>query len=278
MDNINKFENDFVDAVYKAYDENDVKYDANNRDFRSVYYGYFNLVYTKFVENKKREVLISEELKKKMKKIYKVKKLVKYMKSIIENGKDINNHLTRTIYNSQFDDMLFNDWNIRHIHLNEREETTNQGMKNNRSSLLLFAIFERDTCYFIDVRDHNEENLWGLINFLEILQYNWGKKFFKKISDDPKQVSISTDDEVIELRKQSVKTNFSVYKLKGKNYIKNYLTGYNTTGNNMYAQLQAMDRIKKYPNIPGNYINLKFNYMDFHDLGTIYTSEGEFFL
>ncbi len=275
MDNYKKFENDFVDAVYKAYDENDVKYNANNRDFETVFCDYCNLLFTKFVENKKREVLISQELKEKMRKNNKVKKLIKYMKSIIENGDDINNHLTRTIYNSQFDDMLFNDWNIRHIHLNEQEETTNQGMKNNRSNLLLFAIFEDDKCYFIDVRDHNESNLWGLIKFLEILQHNWGNKFFNKVSDGPEQMSIASDEDVLKLRNSSVKANVMIYKLKGKNYIKNYLTGYNVVGKNLYSQMQAMKRIRKYESIQGNYINLKFNYMNYHDLGSIYTSNGE---
>lgn len=98
--------------------------------------------------------------------------LINHFKQLFEDGKNINNHLSKEIFSSERQDMLFNTWNIKHIHLNIREAGSKSAMKNNRSEFLLFCVVKKDKVYFIDVRKHPRGNEFSSYSFLEILHNN----------------------------------------------------------------------------------------------------------
>jgi len=140
----------------------------------------------KTIRSKPRKVIYSKELREKIDTKYfgnenddyiienvdEIIDLVQHFKQMFEDGKDINNHLSGEIFSSNRQDMLFNTWNIKHIHLNKVEVRSKSAMRRNRADFLLFCIVKEENVYFIDIRRHPKGNEFSSYSFLEILYNN----------------------------------------------------------------------------------------------------------
>lgn len=98
----------------------------------------------KWIQQLPRQVFISSDLQEKIhsKQYYEnieeakeINRLINYFKNLFIQGKNINNHLSSQIYTSKKQDMPFNSWNIKHIHLNDMEVQSKSAMKKNRSKM-----------------------------------------------------------------------------------------------------------------------------------------------
>lgn len=96
-----------------------------------------------------------------------LKKSLNSLESDIENGKNLNGYLSRSLKNLDYDDALLNDWGIHHFHLGDERES--DGFIK-RTELLLFARVIHDTVYFIDVLSHGS---WAKKQMIAVLHRNW---------------------------------------------------------------------------------------------------------
>lgn len=98
---------------------------------------------------------------------------ISYIKSKIEKGEDINNHLSTRIFKNIYDELL-NNWGVKHLHLSKNEATTYKGMKKNRSNYYLLFIHDKLNAYFIDVLPHLKNEGFASLEFLKtIIRNGW---------------------------------------------------------------------------------------------------------
>lgn len=123
---------------------------------------YFNLLHRK-VPRRPRTVLFSKEFS--CPPMYK-KRLLK-IKKVIEKGEDITPYLSRNLKKLDYNDFMLNDWGIFHLHLGKKLES--DGFVE-RTELLLYAIFDENHAYLINVMKHGE---WANHVLIEIVHRNW---------------------------------------------------------------------------------------------------------
>ncbi len=147
--------------------------------------------------NKKRSVVISQELKDKISTLRFLdndgniveEEDAKYISDLIyrfaENfrtGVDVTNHSSKGIFSTN-EDYILNNWKLRHLHLSDVETAIDKSdMSRNRSSWLLFYILEDEVVDFVDVLFHPKGAGFTAFKFLEIIEHNgWMEKIgFKK--------------------------------------------------------------------------------------------------
>lgn len=162
----------------------------HDADDANIILAYMNVL-GKRIYPKPRKVIFSNELKNKIKEASFIQNdedttrnqsqqtinLITHFKTLFENGQDVNNHLSTQIFSSKRQDILFNTWNIKHIHLNEIEAGSKNAMKKNRADFLLFCIVENEFVYFLDVRYHPNSDEFSSYSFLQIAFNNgWMEK------------------------------------------------------------------------------------------------------
>lgn len=119
-----------------------------------------------------RKVVFSDALNKKMSNSSlpnEIKNEVNRFKELLVNGENINNHLSKTVFDPEKIDYAFNLWRIKHFHLNSDTAFEKNAMSENRSSWLLFAIVNDDTAYFLDVRNHPRGEGFTAFSFFTII-------------------------------------------------------------------------------------------------------------
>lgn len=272
MVNFDKFASDLVENISASLKEINPKFDLQSTDLNKVLLNYVSLC-TKLITVKPRKVFISKELTAKLGKNPHLKKHIDYMVEKIKKGEDINFHLTRRNFIPNKEDMLFSDWNIKHIHLSEREAHSFKEMENNRSDMLLFALFEFDSCYLIDICNHNEKDLFFNINFLRIMVNNWPNKFFEKLNTAEVFATIETSEEVDSYRKKNV--NCPVYKIDNISYIKKGLNFFSCNGINFEVFMFVKRLVQLLENIDDVYCSLEFNFLDL-DFGIIHCVQNNY--
>lgn len=181
----------------------------------------------KFDESKNRSTLIIEYInflrkrdlgKKwsicKSKEFYcppKYMKAIEDIEAILENGGDILPYLSTRIDNLSFQDGLFNDWGVLHLHLGDKPHPKKQGFIS-RTGPLLFLYKDDGVAYFLDVFTHND---WTNKKVLQIIQNNWPELLDKyRLSEATGVTSNYSENEYSELRKAGA---FVFIELKDKN-------------------------------------------------------------
>lgn len=178
--------------------------------------------------------------------------LIIHFQNLFENGEDINNHLSTQIFSSKRQDILFNTWNIKHIHLNVDEAKSKSAMKKNRSDFLLFCVVEDEVVYFLDVRHHPNSAEFSSYSFLEIAFNNhWMRHLgfgetgaeYVPYSMEPK---ITNDKEIYDLYSHNINLAFD---FQGHGFI-SVATGVTGSGDrkaNVYHLNQLKKEIRKMP-------------------------------
>lgn len=89
----------------------------------------------------------------------------------LENSQDVIPNLSRSVQNKQYNDALYNDWKIYHLHLGTIIEA--DGFVE-RTKNVLFIMKEKDELYLIDILPHGRGELpWTKKSLLEIVDNNW---------------------------------------------------------------------------------------------------------
>lgn len=90
--------------------------------------------------------------------------------SRIEIGEDLSPHLsTKVLLNPSNNDSLLNDWGIHHLHLGVSSHRRHSALVE-RTDPLLFARFDKDFAYLINIFDHGN---WTNESLIQILHDNW---------------------------------------------------------------------------------------------------------
>jgi hypothetical protein len=114
-------------------------------------------------------------------------------------GENLIPHLTRTIKDIRYNDLLLNDWGIHHLHLSSKVEADGFVKRN---EYILYALFNKNDAYLIQIMDHKSFSKQEL---LRILHKNWPESISKYRAIDLKPSStIITDEDIQQYRKSGL--------------------------------------------------------------------------
>lgn len=146
-------------------------------------------------------------------------------------GGDISTHLSRLLRNPTFNDPLLNHWDIHHVHLGTTVES--DGFVT-RTGPVLFARFDDENAYFIDVLPHGS---WSLQRLVEELHDNWPESIRQfRLNGVISLARSVSDDDVKTLRKRNVNT---MVDLGGGNVYTPIGGGYSTSGLSTNVVIQS---------------------------------------
>jgi len=97
---------------------------------------------------------------------------LRLIESNFDNGVSNRAHQSRSVNKTAYRDLLFNDWGTHHFHLSDRFDQRRDGLCNNTSPVL-FAYFDDDTVYFIDILEHGDRDVWARDHLVKVLASNW---------------------------------------------------------------------------------------------------------
>lgn len=120
-----------------------------------------------------------------------------WIKAEFEAGRDLSAWLSDRVRKRKDDakaDLMFNDWQISHLHLGNIVDPRN---KATRTSDLLFAHVKADRVVFLDVKPHGS---WGMQEILRILVRVSPKNMQEMKGILGTQRGGYTDDELVQLR------------------------------------------------------------------------------
>ena len=192
-----KPEDKIIELIENFFKKYGIKYSQND-NYSTWLLHYFNFR-LKYIGVCNREVYLSEELKESsLDNEFKIA-----LNAIIDkatHGIDLNPYQSKQSFNSDYDDGLFNDWGIHHLHLSvTKKNRSDYFMK--RSSKLLFVKFTDSQAYLIDIYEHNEKPLWGKRDLIRKIRNNW-PELLKDKEVGYKFTPDLTDDEIETVRKK----------------------------------------------------------------------------
>lgn len=201
-----------------------------------------------------RKVHYSQELNEKIKNEFSPElcDLIKLFETKFSKGENIKGYLSIKAFDADFKDILFNHWNIKHLHLIRKEAKNIKEMENNRSDYLLFCIIHDQDVYFLDVRKHPKGSGFTAFEFLNIIYNNkWmdmigAHKVEEVIEVYPK---INSDDDIFELYKNNI--NCSMFMFHGECYMIGF--GVSCAGNKTEHTLQLCTMNKRISKISRTY-------------------------
>lgn len=171
----NKFENDLRQIIYTdlALSKKE-KDDFDKFDFLRVLSIHRELK-SRLIPQQKYTVHISKELEQKINLNNFNNKDIKGINLIIEkleNSQDVTPHLSCTVKNKFYNDALYNEWKIYHLHLGTTIKKSGFGK---RTKNVLFAFRDNNNnIYLIDVLPHGKGNIpWANEELLKIIDNNW---------------------------------------------------------------------------------------------------------
>lgn len=108
------------------------------------------------------------------------------IEKLIREGEDVNPYQSKGLIffndvsgkrRAKRTDLLWADWGIIHLHITDKPIVEGELFSDRKCSdgeaWLLFCIFEGDTVGFIDVRQHEDENLFSDQDLIRTVKDNW---------------------------------------------------------------------------------------------------------
>ena len=247
----NNFEADLRQIIYSDLNLSNVEkenYDKLNfievlsihREFKS-----------RLIPEQKYTVCISQELEQKIKSNNNPSDIngLQLIIQKLRNGLDVTPHLSRSVKNKLYNDALYNDWKLYHMHLGTTIE--NDGYVN-RTENVLFAFRDKNIIYLIDVLPHGNGNIpWTNEDLLRIIDNNWS--FLLKpydISNSIIETSVNfNEQEHYELRKAQL----NVIKNINKRILAPINMGQTLAGTSVLSKLLAIS-LNKHIHFMHNFI------------------------
>jgi len=282
------FEKDLREQIIQLLSEDKIKLNEQDSTCRLLI-SYLNAI-NRTIKPIPRKVFLSDNIEKIIKQNQLEKKYIDVLlkfKFNFEKGIDMNGHLSANIYYSDMSikdkrspiyrksrDYLLDDWGIYHIHLNEKEAKTEQEMrsdktnkeKGNRSEYLLFIKISDDKIYFIDILNHNKENVFSDQELLETLDKNWHFILEKYLMPKVSSVNRLTNNEIEQTRKNG---GFILYQINNKVYYP-IGGGLNSAGTNIIHTSNADDILDDMrlieKELKDNYMNIKSEFESINEI------------
>ena len=275
MNNIEKFENDIVEEIHKIYDECEIEYDSSVNDYGTVMLQYITML-NRLIGPKKRRVHISRELMNRISgtdpESKRLKGLIDDMKEKLENGDDVNGHLSKLVFKDMNKtDKMLDDWNIYHLHLCFGSPDVFDKART-QSGDLLMAVILFNEAYFIDVTNHSKDD-WFDVRYLKIIKDNWEEELLNKhneILDVPNlDENVST---IKRFRKAGI--NSFIHKIDGNYYSAKNAFGYSYAETSNKAMFSLTNLNKYLENLEFNYDHMTFNAFNINCLCNIYDDQN----
>ena len=215
-----------------------IRYNSKN-DIHMCLIDFMNLK-MKLIKPVPRIILKSDKLKSKSIPLKYIRALG-YIENKIRIGKDITFHQSKKILDPSYNDLLLNDWIIQHIHLSDTK--TQKGQKfYDRSKYLLFAAFNSNHAFFIDIREHDEQNVFAKREFLEIMNNNWPQVMKIYLEGDTIPfVNNYSDSEIDSLRRKGF--TLGTTEINGKIF-RNPGIGITKSGHNLHVIKRANEVVR----------------------------------
>jgi hypothetical protein len=163
---------------------------------------YFNLR-NRTIEPKRRKVLIAREFICPPT----VQDRFDSLKSKIENGDSLNSHTSKHMADPAYNDLLFNDWKIYHLHMNTRIDPdgfTNRDRNDPLNDYLLYARFDDNSAYLINIYKHGA---WTKQEMVKIIHNNWPDTIRASLLENVVELNYkASDDDLKSLRKNHLNT------------------------------------------------------------------------
>lgn len=153
----------------------------------------------RLVSQKPRKVLLSKEFTCPE---Y-LKEGLNLLKEKIEKGENIQHHLSKGILDLNYHDDLLNDWGIHHLHLGTQFGQDKRFIK--RTGPVLFARFDNDYAYFINVMKHGN---WANQGLVKIIHRNWPDSIKQFRMDGVTGISPKPNNEEYKLLRKAHVTTF----------------------------------------------------------------------
>lgn len=145
-----------------------------------------------------------------------IRDALRAIRAEFERGDDLTHRLSRLFYKSGFNDFLFNNFGMHHLHLGAPGagvDTTKMHPMSGGAPELLFALITPTEAYFLDVQDHNVFERADLTKSLALVALRNRPKLFEQYIP-PGVVGVDqTFEDAFLLAKAGVAT---VYELDGK--------------------------------------------------------------
>lgn len=155
----------------------------------------------------------------------------------IQKGENLSPHLSKTIKDIEYDDVMLNDWGIHHFHLGAEQDSS--GFIK-RTGPLLFARVTSGTVYCVNVFSHGA---WSRQEIIEIIHRNWPETIqqYKINRAQPVALFQITDNHIKDFRNAGLSTmvqvpDGSLYAPTGG--------GYMLDGTSMQAVRQSIQMLK----------------------------------
>ena len=94
---------------------------------------------------------------------------LKLLEQKIINGIDLRPHLSKSIYEINYNDSMLYDWGVYHLHLGTLPEI-NFPESINRTNYLLYAMIDTNAVYCIQILEHGQ---WSNKILIETIYQNW---------------------------------------------------------------------------------------------------------
>ena len=171
---------DIVETMERKMNAKHIRYNNNEREIsdNSSLYTQTILAYLNSLKKdppiRPRTVHFSKEIKEHEKHFSDdLKEDYEHIVNKLKNGEKLTYHLSRTIFNGCFQDILLNAWGITHIHLSSINVSSKTGMRRNCSGNLLLCIIKENDVFLIDVIEHPDKpEDFVCLDYLEIIYNN----------------------------------------------------------------------------------------------------------
>ena len=207
----------------------------------------------KHISSKKRNVLISQDLKKKLNssEYNKFAPIIEQITLDFQLGNDVNGRLSKRADKLDKDDPMLYEWNMYHLHLGKEKENKWSNYYKRTGNLLIVYIGKNDEkVYFVDISEEHGHNslAFSRQKYLDILQRNWPHILadfeLKEIHLEDK----ITDEQLLSLRKKNATT---INSIDGKTF---FNPGIGVTSNGTSIQIirktdwlmDELERIESY--------------------------------
>jgi hypothetical protein len=193
------FDKDFVENLIAELADHNINMDLSD-DSEKVKINFFNFK-KRLITPAPRQVLKSKEFTCSTDQ----NEGLKLVEDKIIKGEDLLPHLSRQLTNLNYNDSLLNDWGIYHLHLGTIIEPDNFI---NRTGPVLFARFDNDKAYLINVMGHGS---WTKQQMIKVLHDNWPESIdMYRLKGVIGLSHVPTDDDVKAARKFGVNTSIQL--------------------------------------------------------------------
>ena len=187
------------------FNSHNIKY-RDNSSFEQLILQYFNFKDKSIFRKVGRHIEYSKEVQTKINGDAQLKNLLDFFVNKIKNGDDLIDWQSRTLFDAEKPDWLFNHWNIKHLHMTKDKS---------RSDKILLLIETSTDVYIVNIISHPKKAGWTAFDFLKILHNNqWlhlvGFYASTDIIPDSLEPKITNDEDIYCLYKMNFNIMFEI--------------------------------------------------------------------